>query len=209
MEKNQDRSMKGPYRKSQHLQHDPEETLDHVLRSSSFSSLESFKNHLSRAFGLGHISEDSIVLPTQEDKSSIASCERVSPESVIQDYREQNFEDDDTPSHLKPESSSVSPIHKTNNGTLKRLSSFIEMKSWWKEEVICKCDEEDMEFNYLDEDSPLKGKGKVLWRKREPELDSWKAKSMFPSIATQINPLKRRQVQRGSYSERRNYQKRK
>jgi hypothetical protein len=197
--------------KDKHLQHDidPVETRDQYALHLSPFSMKGFKNHLSKAFGLGYISEESVLLPAQEDESSTTPCERVSPEPIVQSCREQNFENNDTPSQLKPDCSNASYIQETNSGTLKRLPSFIEIKSWSKEEVICQYYEEDVEFNYLDEDSPLKGKGKATWRKPEPALNLWKARSEIPSIPSQISPLKRSKIQQEPGSERMNYQKRK
>jgi hypothetical protein len=200
--------MKGKHGKSLHLRNDPVETLEqHALRSSQFS-VKSFKNHLSKAFGLGRISEESAILPIEEDESPTAPGERLSLDSVIQSCGEQSFQNIIISSHANLEPSNTSYKHE-HTSTLRRLPSFIEIKCWWKEKLIRQCNEEEGDFNYLDEDSPLKGKEKAIWRKREPEIELWKARSVFPSVPTQIGPLKASKVQSAPSAEKRSHQKRK
>jgi hypothetical protein len=73
------------------------------------------------------------------------------------------------PSETSPYETYKTSISSNNAPHLPRIPSFTELNSWLTKTFPV--DNEEMEPIYLPDDSPLKGKDKALWQKREELVD--------------------------------------
>src|SRR5271170_2272313 len=139
---------------------------------SSTSPLKEFTNHVAKAFGLAE--KDSKVVSSRHG----ADKDLTSP---FDEWFEQSDDEkewvDDTPP-CQPGSSGTAFPKPTQNTTpvvyvpkpfLEPLSSS-ELINWCSE-VEKKFEDKTMEWDYLPQDSPCKGKDKAKFRKREPVLN--------------------------------------
>jgi hypothetical protein len=179
-------TMKRQHPRVLQLQHDTQGASEQ--KKSHLSPLSSVKQFVSKAFRLSHFNGEIATSPAEDDDPPTIAYQRHSFEPITQCYDPREIQTFRLLSHHEPGPSKATKATEPtlNMATLQRSPSFIEIKHWWKEEHKYICQENDLELNYLDEDSPLKGKSNALWRRKEPDLDLWKHSG--GSVASLIYP---------------------
>jgi hypothetical protein len=142
-------------------------------KTNHVSPLSSVKQFILKALRLSPLHGETAPSPPEDDDFPTIAHQRHPLEAYTQYHDPQDIQTFLLLSHPVPGPSKATDVT-LKTETLQRSPSFIEIKSWWKEEPKRICEENDLELNYLEEDSPLKGKGNAVWKKKEPDLDMWK-----------------------------------
>jgi hypothetical protein len=149
---------------------------DHMPRSKSpsISSLKDFEEHLCLAFGLANLGKSPAVPESLRALASETnqSQQRIHPTFMSIEsskYPQNSFAGPSISTNTKRQRKNMLgediPVASSVRG--KGKPSFIEAKNGLTQEET---EDDGMEFVFLPDDSPLKGKGKAIWRKREPDL---------------------------------------